>query len=559
MILEVPTLSLMGTQTVSSLQIEGRLYFFSIEKLPVVNRIIPKDTIIISEKFGEPTDNKTEVQLSEISENFYKRGNCYYNYLEGFLIFENNSYRILPVIKDASFTVTISNDAMSVSCNFFPPAKGSKNLTIDRIKKELIKLKITANPDKKILRDVLLKLEQSGQPIYDVVIARGSEPKPGKNGRVDYLVDTENSSGPSLTENGRVDFYNLNKIHSVAQNQKLAIVHPPTQGKPGVDVFGKVIPCEAVKKIDNPKGANTYFDERAPNILLSKIDGFIAKIGGKLSVSGEYNVRGNVDFHTGNITSKAAVNINGDVKSGFKLDVDKSIIINGFVNDADIKSQGTISLSGGFGGSGKGKITAAGNVSLKFIRNQTIYSHADIIITKEAVDANLYAKGNIISPTGQTVIIGGTTVAGKDVEVKTLGNKSGIITKIVIGFDFEMIDKYNSLLLKIKELRKKINDKEFRIRQYSNIKNLTNSSKKKLTVIITEYKKMQDSLTELKKERDRMDSIIKAPSQSKVKVLGFAYPGVEILIKNTSYKVTEKIYKKTFKLSETDKKMVDLI
>jgi len=559
LLLEIPTLSIMDTETVLNLKIEGRLFYFNIKNLPVVDRIIPKGTTIISKKKNLANENKTEVQDFEIGENIYQNGNYYYNSVDGFLIYENNSYQILPVIKDASFTLTISKDAMSVAGNFFPPAEGSGNLTIDNIIQEFKNLKITAHPDEKLLKKIFRELKQSGKPIYDVVICRGKEPKAGKDGSVEYLVETDSSNTPTVTDNGRVDFYNLNTIHSVVANQKIAIVHPPKKGAAGVDVFGKIIPPPPVNKAENPKGANTYYSETNPNILLSKINGFITKAHGKLSVTDEYNVRGNVDFHTGNIISKGSVNINGNVQSGFKLDLDKSIIINGFVHDADIKSLGTISITGGFGGSGKGTITAEGDVSLRFVRNQTVYSHADIIITKEAVDANLFAKGSILSPTGQTVIIGGKTVAEKDVEVRTLGNEVGTKTIIQVGFDYETIEKYKVLVQTIKEMSGKIKNMEIRIRKYSNIKNLTASAKKELTQIITEYKELQEKLKELEKERKELNAILKAPSKSKVKVTGFAYPGVEIFIKNTSYKITEKIYNKTFTISADGKNKIALI
>ncbi len=556
--LEIPTLSMMDSQLVSNLKIEDKLFYFSIKNLPVVNRIIPKGTVLISEESAHSVDEKTEIHHSEIGENIYKNGKYYYNSADGFFIYEDNAYQVLPVIKNAAFLLSVSKNAMEVRASFFPSFDESESLTIDHIIKEFKKLRITATPDERLLKTIFKKLKKTGQPIYDVVICRGRESKPGKNGSVEYLVETEKNVSPTISDDGRVDFYNLNTIHSVVANQKLAIIHPPKNGKAGVDVFGKIIPPPPVKKADNPKGANTYFREESPNVLLSKINGFISKADGKLSVSEEYNVRGNVDFHTGNIISKGAVNINGNVQSGFQLDLDKSIIINGFVNDADIKSLGTISITGGFGGSGKGTITAQGDVSLRFVRNQTIYSHADIIITKEAVDANLFAKGSILSPTGQTVIIGGTTVAGKDVEVRTLGNEVGTKTKIQVGFDYETIEKYKALAQTIKELSGKISNKEIRIRKYSNIKNLTASAKKELTEIITEYKKLQETFKNLEKERKELNAILKAPSKSTVKVTGFAYPGVEILIKNTSYKITKKIYNKTFTLSATDDKKITL-
>jgi len=47
-------------------------------------------------------------------------------------------------------------------------------------------------------------------------------------------------------------------------------------------------------------------------------------------------------------------------------------------------------------------------------------------------------------------------------------------------------------------------------------------------------------------------------SNSKVKVSGIVYPGVEIIIKNSKYKVTEQIRNKTFSLSKSGEKEIEI-
>ena len=555
--LEIPTLSLMNLQTVNNARIDGNIYFFNISKLPVVNRIVKQGTLLISNKLSN-SESKTEISADKIGNNINRSGNSFYSSVDGFFVYENNSYQILPVIKNAAFSISVTDDAMQVIANFYPPAEDGQNLTMNHIFREFRKLKITAHPNEKLLRKTFNRLKQLNEPITNIVIAKGSNPEEGKNGWVEYLINTNKSSKPKVGENGRVDFYNLNTIPSVAENQKLAIVHPPILGKAGVDIYGRVTPPKPVKNSENPMGTNTYFDPAHANILLAKIGGYITKTNGKLNISDEYNVRGNIDFRTGNIISEGAVNINGDVKSGFKLHLDKSIIINGFVNDADIKSKGTISITGGFGGSGKGKIDAGGDVSVRFVRNQTIRSAADIIIAREAVDANLYAKGNVKTLNGQTIIIGGNTVAEKDVEVHTLGNEYGVKTKVQVGLDLELLEKSYAISLELKELKSKVIEEETRLKKYSSFKNLTKSAKQKLNELILEYKSLKNKYSELENKKEEILKILKAPSKSKVKVSGIVYPDVEIIINNTKYKVTEQIRNKTFLMSESGENKIEV-
>ncbi len=560
-LLEISPLSLMETEKITQLMTDNQLFFASIENMLVVNRIIPKNRLIftLSKSEIETDTNKTFVKSSMIGENLYLSGGNYYSSAEGFLIFEKGIYKILPVRKDASFLLKISDDSMEVRCSFFPAAEGYKNLTVDEILKRYMELKITATPDVKLITEYLKELEQLKKPINDVVIAEGTYPQPGKEGWIEYLVDITNDKKKTNNDNEKVDFYNLGTIISVAKDQKLAIVHPSIKGKAGVDVFGRIIPPEKVKQVAGPKGTNTYYDEKYPNILLSKIGGYLTFSHGKLSVSSKYNVKGNVDFHTGNISSKGGLVVKGDVRSGFKLDLDKSITINGFVNDAEIKSQGSITINGGFWGSGKGKISAAGDVTVRHVRNQSINADGDIVIMKEAVDSQLYAKGSVLSQTGQAIIIGGTTIAAKDVIVRSLGNKFHVKTKVQVGFDYELLEKSLELSTSIDELKNKLTQQGIRIKQFSNPESLSVKAKKRLRKIISEYQEIKSSMEKLIKEKEEYDNILNLPSQSKVKISGDIFPGVEIVIKKTVFKVTRKLRNKTFSLSKTEEGKIEIL
>ena len=132
-LLEISPLSLMETEKITQLMTDNQLFFASIENMLVVNRIIPKNRLIftLSKSEIETDTNKTFVKSSMIGENLYLSGGNYYSSAEGFLIFEKGIYKILPVRKDASFLLKISDDSMEVRCSFFPAAEGYKNLTVE--------------------------------------------------------------------------------------------------------------------------------------------------------------------------------------------------------------------------------------------------------------------------------------------------------------------------------------------------------------------------------------------------------------------------------------------
>jgi uncharacterized protein (DUF342 family) len=554
--LKVKPLSLLEAGRINQFKIEGRLFLFNIEKSPLVSKIIPKDTLIISTQCKKEKSENLLGEQVNVGNNIYQEGDNYFSEVEGYLIYENKLYDILEVKKDAEFSISVSKDRMKVFCDFYPPMEGNKNITVDDVLKLFLKNKITASPNIEMIRKIIKELQFFRLPILNAEIAMGKYPTKGQDGWIEYLVEFERKRD-DVSDNEKVDFYDLGTIITVEENQKLAIIHPPTNGVAGIDVYGKIIPPPTPKKEENPKGTNTYFDEENPNLLRSKINGYLQKSFGKLNVSEKYNVRGNVDFHTGNILSKATLNVNGDVRSGFKLNIDKNITINGFISDAEIISSGSISVSGGFAGTGAGIIIAGGDVSVRHVRNQTIKADGDIFIMKEAVGSQLHAKGFVKSMSGQAIIIGGTTIAEKGVEVRTLGNISGVKTKVQVGMDIELYQKSSKLSVTIKELKRKLNEIKQRLDNYSRVPNLTESAKRKVKLMLEKYKKIKDELEQKENEKKRIDNILNKPTKSYIKVRGVVYPGVEIIIRHATLKIHKQIRNKTFSLSK-DKRSVEI-
>ena len=178
---------------------------------------------------------------------------------------------------------------------------------------------------------------------------------------------------------------------------------------------------------------------------------------------------------------------------------------------------------------------------------------------KEAVDSQLYAKGSVLSQTGQAIIIGGTTIAAKDVIVRSLGNKFHVKTKVQVGFDYELLEKSLELSTSIDELKNKLTQQGIRIKQFSNPESLSVKAKKRLRKIISEYQEIKSSMEKLIKEKEEYDNILNLPSQSKVKISGDIFPGVEIVIKKTVFKVTRKLRNKTFSLSKTEEGKIEIL
>lgn len=89
-------------------------------------------------------------------------------------------------------------------------------------------------------------------------------------------------------------------------------------------------------------------------------------------VSDVYDVPANVDVSTGDIEYKGTVHVNGNVLTGYMIQATGDIIVNGVVEGAILIAGGNIVLKRGMQGMTKGSLSAAGNITAKFIENSEV-------------------------------------------------------------------------------------------------------------------------------------------------------------------------------------------
>jgi len=114
----------------------------------------------------------------------------------------------------------------------------------------------------------------SKYPVYNeiIVIAEGTPPINGQNGKVEFHFDLKKERKPTILEDGRVDFRELNLIESVKKGQVLCTLVPPLPGTPGRTVEDIEVPALDGKPAVLPKGKNVEISEDGQS-LIAGIDG----------------------------------------------------------------------------------------------------------------------------------------------------------------------------------------------------------------------------------------------------------------------------------------------
>jgi uncharacterized protein (DUF342 family) len=176
-------------------------------------------------------------------------------------------------------------------------------------------------------------------------IARGIEPKEGKNGWLELKVNIQCQEGPKIRADGTVDFRELRNIPTVNKGQVIAIIHPPVPGIPGITVTNEPIPAQPTYPIKVRLGKGVTTVENGTKIVATETgrpyfeqEGMLVKV----SIIEKLIHQGDVDIASGNIHFKGDVDILGNVEDGMSVEADGNITIFKNVNRANITSKQAI-------------------------------------------------------------------------------------------------------------------------------------------------------------------------------------------------------------------------
>ena len=350
----------------------------------------------------------------------------------------------------ADAVIHVSTDANELTAFLYidPPQNGGAAPTLDMMQAALASSGITYNIDTEKLKE----LETT--PVYGsyISVAAGLAPVDGVNGTASFLIRTEKlTAAPKVKEDGSVDFLDLDIVENASKGQVLCQITHPTEGTPGMSVKGRKIKQVKGRPVPSYLGSNTELTEDGTAIL-SKIDGQVSYAGYQIHVHETFHVRGDIDHSTGNIKVVGNLVVTGGVMPGFTIEAAGDIEVRGIVESSAIKAGGHIRLRSGIIGS---NLVCDGDVTCRFIENCNLFVTGDI--RAEYIIGSSVKCGKNIKTIGlRARIIGGSLVAGKNIEACVIGSPSGIPTKLEIGTDPAVIKRQQELMAQITELEKSI-------------------------------------------------------------------------------------------------------
>ena len=345
----------------------------------------------------------------------------------------------------ATLLFDVSKDKMKVTVRY--DTKGGSRLpTAQMVKEQLEEKGITYGVDEEAI-------EEGVKSLIPFVAAQGDPPVPGENAYIDRKYDLGRQGKPVVGEYDRVDYKNLNLFKLAKKNDTLAIRIPQTQGTPGKNVYGEVVPAQNGRPIPMPSGKNTQVI--GEHQLIATINGQIVDTGTKISVDPRLEIKSSVGAGTGDIDFDGAVDISGDVKDGFKVKATGDINIKGSVSGGEVNGR-NVFIGGGITGLDRGKVTAQDDVRATFAENAEVNAGRDIFIADMALHSTLRAAGKIIVEEKKGVITGGLAIAADEVRAKVIGNSAYVVTRVSVGVDPNLQKQYHDACAEYKDLKKRL-------------------------------------------------------------------------------------------------------
>ncbi len=273
------------------------------------------------------------------------------------------------------------------------------------------------------IQEFLAALPPDGQEAR-AVLARSRAPVDGEDGRVEWIVDRQDTPDDADTS-----YYDRHTYVTVSAGQVIAQVHEPTTGEDGVDVRGKAIPARVGKPVSIQIDESILRDGTGK--LIAQAAGVLNRNGDRISISEQLEIDEYVDFSTGNIEFDGDVLVRKGVRDCFVIRASGSVEVAGLIEAATIECGQDLKATGGFAGRERGRAVVGRHLLGKYFDNIEATVRGDLIADREIINCDLVIDGELRSP--HAAIIGGRVKAVGVSLVGTLGSEGHVPTHVILG------------------------------------------------------------------------------------------------------------------------------
>lgn len=342
--------------------------------------------------------------------------------------------------------VRTSDDALSAWITLCPRLSDNSALALADVLAALDQAGVAHG----VKKDAIAAVLAQSDTVQEIVVAEGTPAQDGMDASIAFKFQAGSSAGALNEETDRMDYRERGTLHNVRAGDLLAVKTPATLGEDGVGVFGGAIRATPGKDATLTAGENVTVSGDGLKCTAG-IDGVVSLVGeGTISVFECYEVPGDVDYSIGNLAMDGTLVVQGWIRSGFAVRARGDLCVGAGIEDATVVVGGNIDVRGGIVGNKTGRICAAGDIRARFVESAYLQAEGDVIVGDSIMHSMVLAGGRVQATEGKGRVIGGTTTAGKDINVNELGSGAAARTVVNAGADARALEQIASLE---KELR----------------------------------------------------------------------------------------------------------
>ncbi len=460
---------------------------------------------------------------------------------------------------DKKIQVRISPDHMKAEI-FLDFSESDGMPGMDEIRKALEENGVIEGLDEELLN----KIPEKGAALSWkwIEIARGKPSRDGIDASLNVLVDTGRNTPLNSDDAVQVDLKNLGIINSIREKQLIAVKTPLQEGLDGMDVTGKSVKSRKAKDITIKAGPNTSLSEDGLE-LTATAGGHLLRDGNRFSVETVFQVRGDIDYGTGNLECFGSIIVSGSVRDHFSLKAHENIEIMGVVEGAYLSAGKDMTLRSSVRGMGSGFIECGNDLNAEYMDQCRIKTGRNLFFKKALMHCEVEAEGAIrLVEGGKGLIAGGILRAGLEIECTSLGSRIGTKTSLLVGISPKLIAQKKDLLNKKLDLMAKVKTLEKNIFYLSKTlkeRGLNDNQKTLATRFLELRPVLQEQLARIEALQQEIDQTIdRAKLQGTVKVRGICYPGVAVSIRQDTLLLRETLEEVQFVYQNGRVKIVSL-
>lgn len=484
----------------------------------------------------------------------------YFAQVGGVVVVAGNAFHVLSLDSDGGIEVRISADKLTASFAMKPASGAGRPPSEADVRDLLAKHKIRFGIRPDAIREGLEACRQGRSA--EVTAAVGLAPRSGTQGDIEYFFDRD-FQGPTILApgpDGKIDFRDIKWIPNVAKEQLLARVRPAVPSQDGKDVFGDAIPAVPTPPIYLVPGQNVRA-EKDDTEFRAEINGCVQLHGSLLSVMNVYVVNSDVDYRSGNIRFEGNVLVTGTVRKGFEVEATGDVVVLQNAEPCGIKAGRDVFIHGGVLGAGKGqfRVEAGRDITAGYAENAWLEAQGDIRVEDFALQSFLYSGGRILLEKNRGSLIGGEAVAGRGLEARTLGSKTGVRTLAAAGVDFVVKRSLQELARHHAELQEaalKVDRMLKSLHELSGRAPLPRAKVETLRIIVGKRKLMAKTLHAVRTRITELKGALENRGPVAIRVLEAVFQEVTLAIRGRYFKVTEVIYRPVFRLDDKGENVI---